>query len=583
MSRQEVLWTMLILMIRQSSTFRFEMKDDNRYYRPTGRAIDGSPSKIQHLKSFYIQTPMGIGKKNEFPVIQDNKSFYIQTPMGISKKNEFPVVQNKKYNEHSSPSAMNSNSKYIFPTSQYDKHHIETKLRETNSRNNDATQNEYKKINDTFLLSIQEGQPPIKFYSINCNEKASCSSIIPAPDFSASTSKPKFRTIDETKNYLRSFNLQDGFRFSKSPTEDLVSKMFKAERKSRENKRRSRQMKFKDIRDSPGFWPGSQYRPKVVNAREDRSYAMSFSNLMSPREKYNHQFEQDNKLSYLLRNNIRNNIPTKPKSLKTPIGYSKPNRDIRIAYSKPNRDTRIAYSKPNRDTPIPYSKPNRDGEWRRYSKATVSKLDTETGEWNRVSRSYKPSSVQTGNEGGTTHGNQRRPIFYHKPMHGNKNIQKHSTESSGIFLTEIDFIRNNVNVDIPVNPRDPTNLSQLLIDSSEVTTTSTTTIPTTTTILTTTTNVPIALRQSQTISPISQNDDTANSTETLQTTGMTSTSTTTQKSVFRNPQAMAAAVGAGLIPATFAAVLPVMFGRRRRRRSIDGHDVDRLNAIFRMN
>ncbi|KAK7080287.1 hypothetical protein SK128_016200 [Halocaridina rubra] len=470
----------------------------------------------------------------------------------------------------------------------------------------------------------------IKFYTLECEGGRSCSAIIPARQNHPPNPPQIPFTQTELKQYLAQFGLYDGFPYN----DDYENSGTPVRPNGDESDRAFGSSQY----DGSNYWPGSSYRPgyqpsktqvvklqpnKNVNSRPfvDFPTKMPMPNFSTRRP----MLDFPNRRPESDWTRITQSHPTrKPDNKWEKIPAIRPIQNDR--FSNPlshgvNSDAILPPYGPPRPSPPPRPTTSRpaafDGIWNRYGVSTVSQLDRDTGEWVKVSSSSTkldqgifdyPDTSSSGTLSPATYHAQasltvlgisdREPHSSFSNVHANKPHKvkipsaypgkpPETIETDGSYVQNIASVH--LPISYPLRPAAPNLLSDNPSGYAQV-------------------SVPLSILASQAILDTVSNDSsgtpsntskptTTSTTTTKATTTtrppvvtrlITTTTTTTTKppppaqpsegggSFLDNPYAVMAAVGAGLVPATFAALLPVFIGgrKRRRRRSASNTNVN---------
>lgn len=461
----------------------------------------------------------------------------------------------------------------------------------------------------------------IKFYKIECTSGRSCSSIIPAYTTTPPPLNLKPLSDEELKEYLEQFSLRNGFQYS----DDFESSGSPSVPEESDFDGASEERAFGGHSDR-GYWPGSRFRP---GSQPSRGQVFKYQSVSGSRD---HETQDPFRSPAVTWDQISSDFPSRPTNSWDRLSNKRPSnaqsygpfptqktrrpseknpRPQMLKPLTPHDDAILPPYGPPRPPPRPTKRPaSYDGVWNRYGMSTVSQLDRDTGRWVKISSSNTHLDQKPYSEPPRPSDPQRAPTHHASAsltVLGVNDRQPHSfpshernsshtvevpsalpgnppetIETGGGYAQSFASVPLSViapglfrpltpapassiestgvaHVSVPLYLISPPPLTAALSDEPNTTTTSSTTTTTTTARPPPTT-----------------------------TTRPTSTSTTAKPpqqapaGFFDNPSAVMAAVGAGLIPATFAALLPVFVGgrRRRRRRSVvpDGLDPSRRGS-----
>lgn len=453
----------------------------------------------------------------------------------------------------------------------------------------------------------------IKFYKIECTSGHSCTSIIPAHTTTPPPLNLKPLSDAELQEYLEQFSLRKGFQYS-DDFESSGNPSVPEDSDEGLDGDTSEERSFGG-NSQKGYWPGSMFRP---GSKPSRGQVFKYQSVSGSR---NHGPQDPIRMPLLTWDHISGDFPSRPTNTwERP--YTRPSnaqsygpfptrrpseKNPRPQMLKPlptHDDAILPPYGPPRPSPRPTKRPPAyDGVWNRYSTSTVSQLDRGTGKWVKISSSNthldqkpygEPARPADPHQQPTHHASASLTVLgvSDRQPHSFPNSQRNSShmvevpsalpgnppetiETGGDYVPSFASVPLSViapglfrpltpapassiettglaHVSVPLYLISTPSLTAAISDEPNTTTTTTTTSSTTTTTTTTARPPPIT------------------------TTRPTTTSTTVEppnqssSGFFDNPSAVMAAVGAGLIPATFAALLPVFVGgrRRRRRRSV---------------
>lgn len=222
---------------------------------------------------------------------------------------------------------------------------------------------------------INAKSPKINFYSVNCLSGLKCNAIIPGPK----THVPPVenRTSQEMRTYLRRYGLENGFNYfdnTKADQNNAVANFFREEREERENARRKRRgRKINSFYDYDDFWPGSEYRPNRPKEDKSNSKAKIYKFNLKPFPNRNHQHA--NKWTHIRPSfNNKNKVNYKPT-----INFNKYATELPFPSFTDKKPPQIS-------TKRPYSE-NSKGVWNRYSNSVISQYDKKRQDWVEISNS----------------------------------------------------------------------------------------------------------------------------------------------------------------------------------------------------
>lgn len=373
------------------------------------------------------------------------------------------------------------------------------------------------------------------------------------------------------------------------------------------------------------------------NKFNERSYNLPspFSSISASWPKGVHIISQDN--PYPIRSEsgrkISSQIPSPTFSNALEWPYSLGNLYTNTASSSSNLGTVphsiTVNSDKNRKWTVPdnykfNSKIRPGGEWRRFSESTVTQLDKDSGKWLKVSNNH--NNVDQTDEAIRPYLDKhyKRPTIFHnnRPALHDQNIyhsnqdststMKHTstgltvlgvTESNTATATTPILETSSSHGNFPIRPWGnshndknaaprptiiPGRPPRPLIPVSALTHVSSPLYV----LAADPSSAPVSIDPSTALAAAQAAAASSAATPTTQRAARRTTkiTTTTQApaggggqggdSILSNPYAVIAAVGAGLIPATFAALLPVFLGKRRRRRSLDSNEDKRKSSAL---
>ncbi|KAK4289547.1 hypothetical protein Pmani_037487 [Petrolisthes manimaculis] len=464
----------------------------------------------------------------------------------------------------------------------------------------------------------------IKFYTLECRVGEACSAIIPAP--APFTPRPAARAFspEQLKRYLAQFSMRSGFGYNDDFEESGKPSDDPDPNPPRSSSRRALQPY--SILDDPNFWPGSQYRPrrgvfpsrgsvyKYQAYRPNLDYTWEKIRPDEQRPQVWNDYQQstpytDAHTPYRPHNKPKPSpfTDTRQRPSNRPSGEVKKGTWGRygtstVAQLDKNTGTWIPVSSTTlhlpSNGPSPTQAPTHLSGFsppqRTQVKLTVLGMD-EPHPSRPFSSSHSqghsfqhpsglpdgsPALIETGGPGLPLTSPRHPPLAGLTPsgvLHVSLPLTLLSSSSSsntGAFHTR------SYSFSSPSNTLNTSSNTTTTTLASTNTTTTTTPIPTTTqtssnntntstTSTTTTTTPPSTTTTTTTTTTTRPRPRPPNTSRNKTPTTTTTTTTTASPSLLDNPYAVMAAVGAGVVPVTLAALLPVLIGRRRRRRSYD--------------
>ena len=480
------------------------------------------------------------------------------------------------------------------------------------------------------LVSIGDKGDKINFYTIKCSSGELCSSIIPAQIVTTTEAPQRKRTAEEMRRYLRSYNLGNGFGYNSQGGEpDAASKYFDDHKKEKEKLREARQLRFRDFRDYEDFWPGANLRPnrqrqpkKISNipsifpevGSQNPSALSSLSsswprgvNIVTRPSLFPQRREEGRSFtSQLPFPTFENSLEWPYSDFKNPDSKEfKQNYDGYFDHSSEIKSPSENWHKKSKQKPK-----NKDGEWRLFSTSTVSQLDKQSGKWKKVSTGSNKVNTAKNDKYFPSGHDYKRPFSqyrppvkpqkpYKKPSKGSTTLEQTITGLTVLGVTEQTPYRppstHRPNISISSSgyfPQRPWGSDSKTRPNHPRPSSNESTDPLVPVSASTHVSYPLYVLPPDPNSNTSSVDDPGVALKkSLTSTTTTTTTTTTRRTTIRttprtttttqapsggggeggggflgNPYAVIAAVGAGLIPATFAALLPAFLGKRKRRR-----------------
>ncbi|ROT71036.1 hypothetical protein C7M84_010662 [Penaeus vannamei] len=403
----------------------------------------------------------------------------------------------------------------------------------------------------------------IKFYKIECTSGRSCSSIIPAYTTTPPPLNLKPLSDEELKEYLEQFSLRNGFQYS----DDFESSGSPSVPEESDFDGASEERAFGGHSDR-GYWPGSRFRP---GSQPSRGQVFKYQSVSGSRD---HETQDPFRSPAVTWDQISSDFPSRPTNSWDRLSNKRPSnaqsygpfptqktrrpseknpRPQMLKPLAPHDDAILPPYGPPRPPPRPTKRPaSYDGVWNRYGMSTVSQLDRDTGRWVKISSSNTHLDQKPYSEPPRPSDPQRAPTHHASAsltVLGVNDRQPHSFpshERNSSHTVEVPSA-------LPGNPPETIETGGGYAQSFA--------------------SVPLSVIAPGLFRPL-----TPAPASSIESTGVAHA----PAGFFDNPSAVMAAVGAGLIPATFAALLPVFVGgrRRRRRRSVvpDGLDPSRRGS-----